>query len=366
MVLALLVGACGDDDDDDAAPPTTATTTTTVVTTPTDGGTPDAPESLRLTDECAGIGPVTDAELTWIADGRIWASTLDGSDPRCLAEFVGYPSLAWGGEADRLLAGERSVLLESGPVDVVPGDRVAIGWSRPTGRALLARGEDGALSKLSLNDEPRLELALPFTTGDVLYHPAGTAIALVSQGSESSTPPDLLLASNRGDDARWLVANESANRIVDLEFTGDGALLFIAEHGGQWHLHRLVLGSDELETLLETDDPMRSVVASQTVELAVAVDRGRCDDPGPLWASITGDVLELEGTPVERGSPVGWLPSGELVVLVRDAGCDDTTGDLYVVGATVELVAEDVEAAAVRAPLPPAPPPPPEIEAAPA
>ena len=356
LAVALVAGGCSGDDDDAASTTVAPSTTVSSSTTTTTDRAVSLEESLRLTDACPGIGALTgEAELTWIADDRIWAASPDGGEPHCVAEFTGFPALRWGGDADRLAAGERSVLLVSGPAPVVPEDHRVIGWSRPTGRALIARGPDGALTKLSPAGEPRFDLPLPLTTGDVQYHPAGTAIALVSIQPDSVTPPDLLFASNQGEDVRWLVQNESAAAITDVEFSADGALLFTADHGGHWHLHRLVLGTEDLEILLEGPAPLHGLTASPWADGDFAVGRpGGCGDGEGLWVRRGEEVVDLAGTAIASGTPVGWFPNGDLAVIVHPDGCDLPPGDLYVLtDGGPRLVAEDVGAAAVRAPLPP-------------
>ncbi|HEX4904912.1 MAG TPA: hypothetical protein VFU93_05645 [Acidimicrobiales bacterium] len=371
VTVLLVTGACSSGDDDETAATTTTTEAPGTTTTEDRPSTTEpAVESLSLTAECTGIGTLDgDAEISWLSGGRIWTAPASGGEERCVARYAGPSMLQWGGAADRLLAGTHSVLVESGVIDVVPDHVDALAWSRPSGRALLARDAEGATSKLSLVGEPPLDLQLPFTEGEVLYHPAGTAIALVSDTEASSAPPDLLLADNRGEDVRWLVTNESADDIDHLAFTADGALVFTARHGDDLHVHRLVLGSSTVENLLATTGVLGSLVTSPYDDELVALGRTGCTDTASqeLWlhdASTTGDVA---ATDAAMGDPVGWLPDGGLVVLVHDDGCDDQPGDLFVVrDGTATLVAADVEAAAVRSQLPPPPPPPPEIEAAPA
>lgn len=365
VVLALL--GCSGDDDGDGATPTTAreTSTTAAETTTTTTATP-AEESLRLTGECTGVGEVADeGELTYLRDGRVWAAAFDGTGERCIAEYTGDARLAWGGDGDRLLAGERSVLLADGPSDVVGDDLVGLEWSRPTGKALVVRDEEGARRKLSLDGEPPVDLGtLPLDRSELRYHPAGTAIAAIDALSNN-----VMLVNNRGEDPRWLLASEVADDITDIAFSGSGDLVFVARHDDEWHLHRLQLGEEIVRDLLVASTEVEQVTPSEWDATAVAAARGTCDEPGPLYVQVGDQVRDFTGTAVERGRPVGWTPTGALVVLVG-GGCggDPTsTGDLYVVHTTEPvLVAEDVETAAVRAVLPPPPPPPPAIMPAPA
>lgn len=364
VALLLVVAACSGDDDDTSSPtssPATSEATTSTTEESTTTTTSPVVESIALTDECTGIGALADTdEVTFIQDGRI--VTDDG---RCIAEYTGPSRLSWGGNADRLLAGDRSVLLADGPSDVVEGELEAVGWSRPTGKAIVVRNDEDELSKRSLIGEPPLALSgLPLGLRDVEYHPSGTAIAGIED-----LGPNVILASNRGEDPRWLLANEPADAITDIAFSADGDLLFVAQHDDQWHLHRLVLGELDVSTEVVADEPIGDISASPLYEGATAAARGTCEEPGALFVEVDGEVRDFTGTDVEHGRPVGWTGGTGLVVLVPDECGEDgpASGDLYVITTLeAELVAEDVGAAAVRLVLPPPPPPPPDIAEAPA
>jgi hypothetical protein len=87
-----------------------------------------------------------------------------------------------------------------------------------------------------------------------------------------------------------------------------------------------------------------------------------------LWVQRDGAPVDVSGTPVEHGDPIGWLPDGALLVAVYEGDthcCDAPPFDLYVLRADgVERIDGDVVDAAVRAVLPPPPPPPPDIDQA--
>jgi hypothetical protein len=366
VCLVLVAGACsGDDDDDDVTSPTTTerpTTTSTRAVVVTNTTRPSATPAISA--DCPGIGAFGGApEITFLRAGRLWAVAADGSGERCLAEYGEFPALAWSGDGSRVLVGLRGVQDAAGPVDLVPDDMEAVGWSRPTGKALLARGSDDILTKLSVDGEPPLPLfGLPPSTREALYHPAGTAIAEIEGG-----PTNVVLATNRGESPRWLLTNETADDITEIEFTADGDLLLVAKHGTSSHVHRLVLGSEVLETVFERVGDVHSVTASPFAngDYAFSTDGG-CGDERQLHLFRDDEPVDVPES-VSAGTVAGWLPDGSALVVVRPEGCDIPDGDLFTVdGTDAQLIAEDVEAAAARAQLPPPPPPPPAIEAAPA
>lgn len=373
VALLLVLSACGGGSKKgDAAPETTTSTAKPKPTKPTT--TTERPEStttttvaeekVALTAACQGIGPApAGGEITWVKGGRLWATAADGTNPHCLFETT-RDIVAWGGAADRVLAGEHTIVLADGPQEIgADGDRL-LSWSRPTGKALLATTEDDTLTKLPLNGDPQIGIFEAATT-ESAYHPAGLSIVMVvPQGDR----PGLLMTSNTGENPRWIVENETASEIHDLAFTKDGALLFVAVHDDGQHLHRLDLTTSEpqLTTVLEAplDEPLGAVVASPWDDGRIAAGAD-CTGRGPLHVRVDGNDIDV-GAEVAGGEPIGWLPDGSLVVLTRPDG-DCGPGDLYsVTGATATLIDHGVDGAAVRAVLPPPPPPPPEIEAAPA
>ena len=336
VALLLVVAACSGDDGLDTAAPTTTST----------------PPSTTAAVECTGIGAMTGREdITFVRDGHVWTD-----DGRCIADAEDSSRLSWGGNADRLLVGERTVLLVDGPSGVVGHDLEALTWSLPTGTAIVVQNAEEELSKVSLVGDPPISLAgLPLGLRDVTYHPSGTAIAGIED-----IGPNVILASNRGEDPRWLLANEPADEVTDIAFSADGDLLFVARHDDEWHLHHLVLGDVEVSDVLVADEPIGDITASPLDEDAWAASRGTCDQPGDLYVEVDGEVRDLSGTVVEHARPIGWTSGTGLVVLT----CD---GDLYLVTtSTPTLVAEGVTSAAVRVVHPPPPAPPPEIDAAPA
>lgn len=364
LALAVLVvaGACaGDDDDDGAAPTITSTTAATSTSTSV------AVDRVAV-GECNGVRAApASAAITWIAGGRLWQRDANGGEPTCLLE-AGFPSLEWGGAGDRVRIGDTVVLGDDVSVlgDI---DRHLDGFSRPTGTAVLARATDGPLFKLPLDGSAPIELPAFHGSEEATYHPAGTAIVSVQPLGDR---PGLILASNLGHDPRWLVDNETASELRRLTFTAGGALLFLAQHEGRQHVHRLDLATNTLSTVYELDvvedETVHDVVTSPFRDDDVAISRGTQHQLTGLWVRRDGELVSVAGTPLEHGEPIAWLPDGSLLVGVYEDDvhcCDVPPFDLYVLRAEgVERVAGDVAAAAVRAVLPPPPPPPPDIDQA--
>ncbi|CAA9243730.1 MAG: hypothetical protein AVDCRST_MAG76-1912 [uncultured Acidimicrobiales bacterium] len=121
----------------------------------------------------------------------------------------------------------------------------------------------------------------------------------------------MALADNEGVNPQPLLEIEAARSVSNPTFTASGALLYTADHGDRVDLHRLEIG-------------------------------------------------ELKGTPEALAArPVGWLSDGRLAAVTGQICQTTKPGKLLLVGeGGVEVVAEAVTSAAVRAVLPPPPPTP--------
>jgi hypothetical protein len=367
--MALVLAACGGGDDDDAASPTTTTakpsTTTTEAAETTTTTDVLAKDHVAITAECPGIGPAPEAgEITWVQDGKLWAASPTDGAKRCLLETRGADNLAWGGTGDRVLAGQHTVVLTDGPRELGESTEQLQSWSRPTGRALIAQRQNGELTKVSVDDEPLVELYAAETT-EAAYHPAGLSIVMVVPTGDR---PDLLMTSNLGENARWIVENENAKAIHDLAFTASGALVFIADHDHGQHVHQLPLDSEapELANLYEPPDgeTLGALAVSPWHDNWYAVGAD-CSGHASLHVVIESQIADVPAD-IAGAEPIGWMPDGGLFVLDHPDGCD-APGDLYgLMDGQATLLSHGVDRAAVRAILPPPPPPPKEIEAAPA
>jgi len=362
IALTVLAGGCSDDKDEpDAGAPTTEST-----------GGPTTETSAPAQPGCNGIGPAPKegtSEITWIdTGGKLWAVSADGAK-RCLIEGAAADDgITWGGAADRVMLRNKVVFADGRTEEPFPLGGLTV-LSRPSGKSVL-QVRDGKLNKRELGKDPT-EITFLSGHGDTVYHPAGQHIVSTGSAEGRST---LMIANNLGQGPQDLVQNETANLIYNPTFTASGALLFFADHGEYTELHRLEIDAGNLTTIEKVDMPdgMADLVTSPFEGGGVAWAQGACDTAKggrTLRAQQGGQYFKTAGTAVERGQPVGWTPDGALVVAkpgLCDAEGETDPGDvertLYrFKDGTATEIAKGVQAAAVRAVLPPPPAPPKKI-----
>lgn len=344
--VLVLAGACSSDDDGGEGAARSSTTPSTAASTPS-----------TTAVSCRGLGAAPDeGVVTWVADGRLYDAQ------GCLLDLDGARVVAgWGGRADRVVVDNTVVVGDAPPTQPFDGGPLAL--SRPTGTAVLRVTADGKLLKRELDDgEPR-DISFMARHEAAVYHPAGRSI--VSSGRNADGGAELLIADNSGRDPRPLLTIEDARAVHHPAFTRSGALLYTADHGTHWDLHRLVIGEDSFSTVATVRAPgvIGDVVASPFDIGGVAWTEGRCTgaERPTLKAQQSGRDFPIPAE-AARARPVGWLPDGGLVAIDR-GGCEPAAaGALLVVrGGTATKVADNVTSAAVRAELPPPPPPPEDI-----
>ncbi|HUP69157.1 MAG TPA: hypothetical protein VM142_05005 [Acidimicrobiales bacterium] len=315
---------------------------------------PSAPND----ESCRGLGlGSAEGQVTWVANNQLVDET------GCLLRLQrSGPIFGWGGKADRVVVGD-VVAVEGGrPLPPLPGGNLSL--SRPTGTSLLQVNKEGELWKRNLETKENQKISFMAEHEAVAYHPAGHHI--VSSGRTSNGEPALVIADNQGRDPRPLLEIEEAKEVANPTFTASGALLYTADHGNRVDLHRLEIGSDKFSTIVSVKKPSKigDVTASPFPDGGVAWTTGDCASRQrpSLIAEQGGAFLELKGTEAEHARPVGWLPDGSLVAISGQICDRATTGKLLVVrGQAVEVIANRVTTAAVRAVLPPPPPPPQNI-----
>jgi hypothetical protein len=307
LVVALLAAGCTSDDGEEAASRERTSSSTTAVSS-----TPSANEV-----SCDFTGVAAGGEVTWL-------------------------------EGANLMAAQNLRL------------------SRPTGRSVLVLGGE-RIEKHENGAPDGRDITFVDRPAEVIYHPAGTAI--VASGFDQDTPV-LKIADNLGQEPKLLALGEEARSLGSLAFTASNALLFVADHGDESHLHRLELATGRLTTVATEKAPghIGQVTTSPFPGGGVAWTQGP-ESSCRLVVTQDADFITVDGTPVASARPVGWLPDRSLVV--HTAGCATTTsgtGDLFVVSATAppRLLASGVTGPAVRAVLPTAVPPPAAIPEAPA
>jgi hypothetical protein len=197
------------------------------------------------------------------------------------------------------------------------------------------------------------EISFLSRVDDVIYHPAGTHLAVVGEGPGRSY--GIWLATNLGGKPRQLARAETARRVYSLSYAANGFLAFAADHRDHFDVHWLA-PSGQIETAHSGPELVDDVVASPFSD-SVAYRMGVCSGSTAThaWVSRADRALggPLAGLSTE---PVGWLPDGRLVVLARPRGCEGPA-DVYVWSESGSpLVVHGADRAAVRAVLPPPPP----------
>jgi hypothetical protein len=348
----LLAAGCTSDDGQPAAEaPTPSPTVTTV-------------GAFELGTACKGLRDLQGSQLSFVTEDNLFVARRGAATARCVVEVSGPADLEWGPEGDRLhfgdlrrYDGEQTVTLED--------EAKSIAWSRPTGTSLVYIS-DGRLLKVDAFGEAPLDISFLAEHDEVVYHPAGTHVAVTGTADDGTY--GLWLATNVGEDAQLLAIGEDARRIFSLSFAHDGRTLFYAaEHDDRYDVHSLLLALQdeegevrdaELGTIDSSSTETGDVIASEFHEDTLAYTVGSCEE-GKTTRVWTGSVTELGGELAGLSTePVGWLPSGELLVLGRESGCEGE-GALYSWRpAETTALAADVSAAGVRAVLPPPPDPP--------
>jgi hypothetical protein len=327
LAAAVLAACSGGGDGQEAAPQSSSSR-------------PPVPVSCRFTE------PRNGGEATWVEDGRLLAATPGGAS-HCLLEDVdkGTAAVAWNGAGDRVLLGPTTAVV--GGVTRVTGfgEGDHASWSYPSGTSVLAVTKAGRLEKHELGGDV-LDVSFLDRHQEAVYHPAGRQIASAGHGPAGY---GIYLASNAGEGVRPLAIGETATRISSMAFSPDGkGLYFVADHGGEYHLHGLNMVTRSLATVATSPTAIDHVEVSPFGDGAVAWSEGRC---GRSRVQVRG----LPGRPPPSvgpagAVPIGWLADGA-IALVDHSGCDDP-GDLVIWRAgEVEALAERITAVDVRGPM---------------
>jgi hypothetical protein len=229
--------------------------------------------------------------------------------------------------------------------------------------------DGGRLLKAGSDDTQARDLTFLDRHDAVTYHPAGVQIATTGEVDDGNR--GVWLAGNEGSNPRLIVRADEAT-VHDFTFNHDGrSAYFLADHGGEWHVHDIFLALPEDDPLAnefdatiryESSRPLSHLVVSAWDGLWAAQD-GTCGSGSRVVigeATLPAELAQVEAF------PVGWLPNLQLVVAAYPDGCDGAA-DLWVVDVVFEgsssgsssatLLVTDVDGAATRAavPDPPAP-----------
>ncbi len=381
VLLSLTLAACSNP----GTQPTLTTTPATVTTLAPSTSAPPPPTTEPATPSttipaviaslpdgpCDGIGDAPafpGAEISFVADGRLYVVAPDGSGLRCALELDGSGPLVWGPAADRLLAGG-AAYDQNGPLSVELLDTAAPGWTRPTGKSLVSLSSDGRLVKAEADGGEEIDISFLETHDAVTYYPSGTHVGVIG------THPDdgsfgIWLATNTGADPQLLVSAVEATP-SEPAFSEDGlSLYFVAKHDGpEFHVHEVPMlpGQIEFDATIRLQSTRRlSRLSVSPFDVGwVAAQEGVCGEVGGVHYAVEGGNYPDELVNIDT-SPVGWLPDRRLVVEAYPDGCENETTDLWIVdfsspsreAPSGTLLVEDVDDAAIRAPVPPPPPPP--------
>ena len=244
-----------------------------------------------LPDGCAGDVPSpTSGPVTFVAEGRAWATTADGLRLWCLFEVRRPGPFLWGPRGDRVVLGGLEVRGVGTPVwrPARGIDTVSLAWLGANGNALAFVMPGGLnLASAALGSIELRELT-PFRGGStylaVAGHPSGEALAFVIRRGGAS---EVWMASNAGSGAVRLVGPTRA-RLGPLAFSAGGKALYYGA---------------------------RQPDGTRRLEVFSLAERRRLD---PAWAGER-DILAV----VARRDPAATQ-----IAVDTGSGCDDRRADL--------------------------------------
>lgn len=331
-----------------------------------DGASPAPSEAgiFEVVGDCTGLRKPRGAQLSFVSGDKLLLARPGETVARCALEIDGTSDLEWGPKGDRVHFGDLR-RYDGDRITSPDGEPESVSWSRPTGTSLVFVSE-GRLMKVEAFGNDPVDISFLADHDEVVYHPAGTHVAVA--GTDDDGTYGVWLATNVGKEPQLLAVGEDARRIFSLVFGHDGTTLYYAaEHDDHHDVHALRLALKDAEgrtrdaklnTLESSPGEMGDVVVSEFREDRVAYTVGSCAE-GKQTRVWNGRSRDLGGVLAERSTqPLGWLPTGGLLVLARDSGCTGE-GTLYLWRSReTKRLAAGVSAAGVRAVLPPPPNPP--------
>ena len=325
-----------------------------------------------LPDGCAGDVPSpTSGPVTFVAEGRAWATTPDGLRLWCLFEVRRPGPFLWGPRGDRVVLDGLEVRGVGTPVwrPARGIETVSLAWLGANGNALAFVMPGGLNLASAVLGSIDLRELTPFRGGStylaVAGHPSGEALAFVLRREGAS---EIWMASNAGSGAVRLVGPTRA-RLGPLAFSAGGKALYYGarQPDGTRRLEVFSLAERRrLDPAWAGERDILAVVARRDpAATQIAVDTGSgCDDR-------RADLSGLDGGPGRPLLPsasrptgaVGWVNTRQ--VLVVEGGCDGPF-DLWLVdvnGGEPKPVARGIDRAALRWPDPRPAPAPPDLAA---
>jgi hypothetical protein len=361
-LLALTLVACT------SSGPSPSTSTTQPPATSTPPPTPVATSFLGngdpLPSRCNQHRPSAGETVAFAAGNSIWALDPTTLDLACVVDSAAPGPFLWGPLGDRVLLDGFQVagLLKSpsyAPTGVEPA---AADWGHPVGIAIVYSGDQAGKPQKFFLESGDTETLTGLPTArylDVAYHPSGLALAFILERNGSQS---IWFSNNEGKDAKRLVFTQEGTKFTDLSFSPDGSsLLYVAEHAeGYPEFHSIDLTRPG--TLLSrwkgtVGQYVRSFSQAPSGK-GLAVNLGK--SCGASVATILdGATTDHRALPKEDGptTALGWLDPR--TVLVGADGCHGEGMNLYAVdfhkGGSSQPLVTGIDAAASRAPAPPAP-----------
>src|SRR5688500_5072720 len=187
------------------------------------------PLTSSLPTEGEGFGDVPRrGEVTFVSERRLYASSPDGSEVRCIGRSKRGVLPGWGGDADRFFLQVRvgaQVVFDDRRYELNPfgAHPAALGLSRPTGTSVLFETDHLTdLVKMDAAGGDRQYVSFLERHDEAIYHPAGEHI--VAAGVDDRGDYGVFVATNEGTEPHLLVLGEDAKRVYSLTFSPTGYL----------------------------------------------------------------------------------------------------------------------------------------------
>jgi hypothetical protein len=336
------------------------------------GTTVGATAAGALPDGCGGQTPSpASAPVAFVAGGRAWATTADGSRLWCLFEVRNPGPFLWGPRGDRVVLDGLEVRGVGTPVwrPARGIETVSLAWLGANGNALAFVAPGGLnLTAAALGSIDLRELT-PFRGGSiydaVASHPSGQALAFALRREGAS---EIWMASNAGTGAVRLVPPSRA-QLGPLAFAAGGKALYYGSRPPDGARRLEVFSLAEGRSLAPAWTGDRDVLAivgpRDPAATQLAVDTGSgCDDRRADLSGLDGGAgRPLLPSAARPTSAVGWLDSRR--VLLVEGGCEGPL-DLWLVdvgGREPRSLARGIDRAALRRPDPRPLPAPPDLPA---
>src|SRR5712692_2720329 len=242
---------------------------------------------------CDAGHPAANATIAFVAQGRAWAATPDGTALTCLFDITDPGPFLWGPRADRVLLGGLEVRgvgsTASRPTSSLKPTSVS--WARPTGLAVAFVDPNGKELEKAVVGGSKIENVTPhpeeghfpaltdLTFQEVVYHPSGQAVGFVLTHRIDGS--SIWVSSNTGGDPHRLLWSRTGTVFGPIAFGVDGKTLFYVAHlaNDTRFITAADLGTGRLRPgLWRAKQNVLQLVPAPSGQ-AVAIDTGTgCDD----------------------------------------------------------------------------------------